>query len=55
MNELKTIPKAVSSPSNFLDERLGAANFVKRNMRKVFPDHWTFLLGEIALYFVSCC
>ncbi|MEV1241474.1 cytochrome bc complex cytochrome b subunit [Nonomuraea sp. NPDC050022] len=50
MNELKTIPNAVSSPSNWLDERLGAANFIKRNMRKIFPDHWTFLLGEIALY-----
>ncbi|MCA2223113.1 cytochrome bc1 complex cytochrome b subunit [Nonomuraea aurantiaca] len=50
MNELKTIPKAISGPSNFLDERLSAANFIKRNMRKIFPDHWTFLLGEIALY-----
>ena len=20
------------------------------NIRKVFPDHWSFLLGEIALY-----
>ncbi|MEU3168143.1 ubiquinol-cytochrome c reductase cytochrome b subunit [Streptosporangium sp. NPDC006930] len=34
----------------FLDDRLGAAAFLKRNMRKIFPDHWTFLLGEIALY-----
>ncbi|MEU8201230.1 ubiquinol-cytochrome c reductase cytochrome b subunit [Streptosporangium sp. NPDC049046] len=34
----------------FLDDRLGAATFLKRNMRKIFPDHWTFLLGEIALY-----
>ncbi|MFG2076469.1 cytochrome bc1 complex cytochrome b subunit [Nonomuraea maritima] len=33
-----------------LDERLGGAGFVKKAMRKVFPDHWTFLLGEIALY-----
>jgi len=34
----------------FFDARLGAATFLKRNMRKIFPDHWTFLLGEIALY-----
>ena len=23
---------------------------LKANMRKVFPDHWSFMLGEIALY-----
>jgi ubiquinol-cytochrome c reductase cytochrome b subunit len=50
MSELTTVPKAIAGPSNFLDERLGAGNFLKRNFRKVFPDHWSFLLGEIALY-----
>jgi ubiquinol-cytochrome c reductase cytochrome b subunit len=48
--ELKTVPKAISGPSTFLDDRLGGANFLKRNLRKIFPDHWSFLLGEIALY-----
>ncbi|WP_182887824.1 cytochrome b [Microbispora sp. H10885] len=43
-------PKAITGPSTFLDDRLGAGNFLKRNLRKVFPDHWSFLLGEIALY-----
>lgn len=33
-----------------LDERLGGAGFLKKALRKVFPDHWTFLLGEIAMY-----
>jgi ubiquinol-cytochrome c reductase cytochrome b subunit len=33
-----------------LDERLAATSFIKRNLRKVFPDHWSFMLGEIALY-----
>jgi quinol---cytochrome-c reductase cytochrome b subunit len=33
-----------------LDERLHAASFAKRSLRKVFPDHWAFMLGEIALY-----
>ena len=33
-----------------LDERLTLANYVKRNLRKVFPDHWTFMFGEMALY-----
>jgi ubiquinol-cytochrome c reductase cytochrome b subunit len=36
--------------ANEIDERFGSANFVKRSARKVFPDHWSFLLGEIALY-----
>ncbi|WP_020573339.1 cytochrome b [Actinopolymorpha alba] len=43
-------PKAVSAPLEFLDERVGLAKLVKSNLRKVFPDHWSFLLGEIALY-----
>jgi ubiquinol-cytochrome c reductase cytochrome b subunit len=33
-----------------VDDRLGSANFLKRSMDKVFPDHWSFMLGEIALY-----
>ena len=33
-----------------VDERLGTAGFLRRNVRKAFPDHWSFLLGEIALY-----
>src|ERR1700709_1606726 len=33
-----------------LDDRMGSSNFLRRSMNKVFPDHWSFLLGEIALY-----
>jgi ubiquinol-cytochrome c reductase cytochrome b subunit len=33
-----------------IDERLDGTSFLKRNLRKVFPDHWSFMLGEIALY-----
>lgn len=43
-------PKAIAGTATFLDERLGAGSFLRRNMRKIFPDHWSFLLGEIALY-----
>lgn len=32
------------------DERLGAAPFLKKALRKAFPDHWSFMLGEVALY-----
>src|SRR5207237_4136102 len=34
----------------FVDERSGAAPFLKKALRYVFPDHWSFLLGEVALY-----
>jgi ubiquinol-cytochrome c reductase cytochrome b subunit len=34
----------------FLDTRTGQAPLVKRLLRYVFPDHWSFLLGEFALY-----
>jgi ubiquinol-cytochrome c reductase cytochrome b subunit len=35
---------------DWLDERSGAAPFLRKALRYVFPDHWSFLLGEIALY-----
>jgi ubiquinol-cytochrome c reductase cytochrome b subunit len=34
----------------FIDERSGAAPFLKGTLRYLFPDHWSFLLGEVALY-----
>jgi ubiquinol-cytochrome c reductase cytochrome b subunit len=34
----------------FLDERSGSAPFLSKALRYVFPDNWSFLLGEIALY-----
>jgi ubiquinol-cytochrome c reductase cytochrome b subunit len=34
----------------FVDERLGVARGLRWLMDYVFPDHWSFLLGEIALY-----
>ncbi|HEY7017267.1 MAG TPA: cytochrome b N-terminal domain-containing protein [Gaiellaceae bacterium] len=33
-----------------LDERTGTAPFLRRSLRYLFPDHWSFLLGEVALY-----
>jgi ubiquinol-cytochrome c reductase cytochrome b subunit len=32
------------------EQRVGAARGIKAALRYVFPDHWSFLLGEIALY-----
>jgi quinol---cytochrome-c reductase cytochrome b subunit len=34
----------------FLDQRSGTAPVVRKSLRYVFPDHWSFLLGEVALY-----
>ncbi|WP_198588443.1 cytochrome bc1 complex cytochrome b subunit [Geodermatophilus chilensis] len=33
-----------------VDDRLIVAGPLRRSLNKVFPDHWSFLLGEIALY-----
>src|SRR5690606_12846707 len=45
--ELARVPAQVGLG---LDERLGAATVLRRTLNKVFPNHWSFLLGEIALY-----
>jgi len=42
--------KAIGSSARFVDERLGSAGFLRRSFNKVFPDHWSFMIGEIALY-----
>jgi ubiquinol-cytochrome c reductase cytochrome b subunit len=42
--------KAAGSIANYVDERTGAAKWLRKNLTKVFPDHWSFMLGEIALY-----
>ena len=33
-----------------IDDRLDASSFARRTLDKVFPDHWSFMLGEVALY-----
>ena len=36
--------------ATYVDQRTGSNKFLARNLGKVFPDHWSFMLGEIALY-----
>lgn len=36
--------------ANYVDERTSASTAVKSLGRKIFPDHWSFMLGEVALY-----
>uniref|UniRef100_UPI000A42F995 cytochrome b n=1 Tax=Nocardia arthritidis TaxID=228602 RepID=UPI000A42F995 len=42
--------RKIANQADEADERYKAAAFVKRSINKVFPTHWSFLLGEIALY-----
>ncbi len=44
-----TVKKAAAA-ADYLDQRTNIAVAVKNFARKTFPDHWSFLLGEIALY-----
>jgi ubiquinol-cytochrome c reductase cytochrome b subunit len=42
--------QATRKTLQYVDDTFGSSNFLKRSMDKVFPDHWSFMLGEIALY-----
>ena len=44
------IPAPVSGVGGWLDDRFHGAKGVRTLMHKVFPDHWSFMLGEIALW-----
>jgi ubiquinol-cytochrome c reductase cytochrome b subunit len=41
---------AQGKAGKFLDERLNMAGPIRKQLNKVFPDHWSFMMGEIALY-----
>jgi ubiquinol-cytochrome c reductase cytochrome b subunit len=45
----KPAPKGAGAVT-WLDERVGLGGLLKKQLRKVFPDHWSFMLGEIALW-----
>ncbi|MEU5576413.1 cytochrome bc complex cytochrome b subunit [Streptomyces huasconensis] len=36
--------------ADWADGRLGINTLAKSQMRKIFPDHWAFMFGEICLY-----
>ena len=51
MNKPKFDPAALpGATATELDDRLQLATPLRRLFNKVFPDHWSYLLGEIALY-----
>ncbi len=47
---MASTPKPLANFARGMDERVGGAGFLKKALKKVFPDHWTFMLGEIAMY-----
>ncbi|MFS8100094.1 cytochrome bc complex cytochrome b subunit [Lentzea alba] len=42
--------RVAGAAANAADERYHAAAGLRKQLNKVFPTHWSFLLGEIALY-----
>ena len=45
-----SVERALEGVGGALDDRFRGAKGFRTLFRKIFPDHWTFLLGEIALY-----
>ena len=45
--DIKALPGVAA---NAADERFRVAGPIRGLLNKVFPDHWSFLLGEIALF-----
>ena len=45
--DLRAVP---GQAAGGIDDRLQVASPLRRLLNKVYPDHWSFLLGEIALY-----
>ena len=50
MSDSLDVPKVLSGTGSWLDDRFHGARGLRVFMRKVFPDHWSFMLGEIALW-----
>src|SRR5207237_3059309 len=43
-------PVILRRSARWFDDRLRASSFAHEALNKVFPDNWSFMLGEIALY-----
>jgi ubiquinol-cytochrome c reductase cytochrome b subunit len=42
--------KRVDRVARWVDSRLGVAKVGRGALNKIFPNHWSFLIGEVALY-----
>ncbi len=47
--------KPLGGIAGWVDDRTGGAKGVSFLLKKVFPDHWSFMLGEIAMYSMIIC
>ena len=47
--------RKVGGLGGWVDDRTGAGKGVGYLLKKVFPDHWSFMLGEIAMYSMIIC
>lgn len=45
-----TESKVLSDSAKWVEARTGASVAVREFGRKIFPSHWSFMLGEVALY-----
>jgi quinol---cytochrome-c reductase cytochrome b subunit len=43
-------PTALERIAMWVDSRTGLAGVTRSALGKIFPDHWSFLLGEVALF-----
>lgn len=50
MSNTLTDNKALIAGGRWVESRTGASKAVKEFGRKIFPSHWSFMLGEVALY-----
>jgi len=42
--------EVAKSGLGYIDDRFGSSGFLRSAMDKIFPDHWSFMVGEIAMY-----
>ena len=54
-DERASATKPLGGIAGWMDDRLGGAKGVSFLAKKVFPDHWSFMLGEIAMYSMIVC
>ncbi|HYN28639.1 MAG TPA: ubiquinol-cytochrome c reductase cytochrome b subunit [Dermatophilaceae bacterium] len=47
--------KRIGGMAGWVDDRTGSGKGVNYLLKKVFPDHWSFMLGEIAMYSMIIC
>ena len=50
MSQDVDVPRSLTGAGGWLDDRFHGARGTRVLMRKIFPDHWSFMLGEIALW-----